>query len=310
MPVSRSSDRREILARVTQLRQWTSGDQRAPHKPLLILLALANVQRGGHRLMSFADIEDPLGRLLEEFGPPRRRQRPEFPFWRLQNDGLWEVHGPGHGAIGASGDPSLTALRDVDTRGGFLPDVDAALREDDTFVSQVAMTLLENHFPPTLHEDLLDAVGLQVRAVVTRALARDPRFRIEVLRAYEYACAMCGYDGQLETTSVGVEAAHVRWFALGGPDTLDNALALCSLHHRLFDRGAIGADPDGRILVSRLFRGSHPSTEAITDLQHQTLRRPQVGLMTPGPEHLDWHQREVFRGPARLHAIAAEGRES
>lgn len=29
-------------------------------------------------------------------------------------------------------------------------------------------------------------------------------------------CAFCGYDGQLAGASVGVEAAHVRWFAFSG----------------------------------------------------------------------------------------------
>jgi hypothetical protein len=50
---------------------------------------------------------------------------------------------------------------------------------------------------------------------------------------------MCGYDGQLETVSVAVEAAHVRWWAYDGPDDLANGLALCSLHHRVFDHGVV-----------------------------------------------------------------------
>jgi hypothetical protein len=34
---------------------------------------------------------------------------------------------------------------------------------------------------------------------------------------------------------VGIEAAHVRWFAFDRPDALDNGLALCALDHKLFD---------------------------------------------------------------------------
>jgi putative restriction endonuclease len=33
--------------------------------------------------------------LLKEFGPPRQSYHPEYPFWRLQNDGAWEVHAAG-----------------------------------------------------------------------------------------------------------------------------------------------------------------------------------------------------------------------
>jgi putative restriction endonuclease len=46
-----------------------------------------------------------------------------------------------------------------------------------------------------------------------------------VLRAWDRQCAFCGYDGQLAAASVGIDAAHVRWFAFGGPDALDNGRA-------------------------------------------------------------------------------------
>ena len=41
---------------------------------------------------------------------------------------------------------------------------------------------------------------------------------------------------------MGIEAAHIRWFNLCGPDVPDNGLALCALHYKLLDRGALGLD--------------------------------------------------------------------
>ena len=41
--------------------------------------------------VSFAEIEGELTDLLVEFGPLRQSYHPEYPFWRLQNDGIWEV---------------------------------------------------------------------------------------------------------------------------------------------------------------------------------------------------------------------------
>ena len=297
----------QLLARLSALRQWRSGDQRAPHKPLLLLLALANVQRGGPRLQPFVSIEEPLRRLLEEYGPPRRRQQPSYPFWRLQTDGLWEVVGPDElQGVGPSGDPPLPLLRDPTTRGGLTSEADEVLRDDPTLLARAAQTLLDEHFPPTLHEDLLTAVGLDTRSLRSDRPGRDPQFRLEVLRAYEYACAMCGYDGQLETVSVGVEAAHVRWWAERGPDTLDNALALCSLHHRALDRGVLSIDDDHRIMVSRLFRGGARARALIVELHDRPLGRPQPGVAMPASDHIGWHQREVFKGPERLVTLAAE----
>jgi hypothetical protein len=58
---------------------------------------------------------------------------------------------------------------------------------------------------------------------------------------------MCGFDGALGHP-VAIEATHVRWHSQQGPDETANTLALCALHHALFDLGVLGitegpADP-------------------------------------------------------------------
>ena len=58
-----------ILARFRELNVWRRGEERAPHKPLLVLLALAKLQAGAPRLTPFDEVENPLSQLLEDFGP-------------------------------------------------------------------------------------------------------------------------------------------------------------------------------------------------------------------------------------------------
>jgi hypothetical protein len=41
-----------ILNQIKDINVWRRGDERAPHKPLLILLALSRIARGGNRLAS------------------------------------------------------------------------------------------------------------------------------------------------------------------------------------------------------------------------------------------------------------------
>lgn len=82
-----------ILSRFDDLAVWKQGDQRAPHKPLLILYALGRWQRGLTEV-SFREAEPELTGLLREFGPPRKSDHPEQPFWRLQRDGVWTVATP------------------------------------------------------------------------------------------------------------------------------------------------------------------------------------------------------------------------
>src|SRR5262245_55676680 len=90
---------------------------------------------------------------------------------------------------------------------------------------------------------------LRVRAMVVRPEKREQAGRCE--RAGDRGRTG---DVQLGKMSVGVEAAHVKWFN-GGPDVVENGLCLCSLHHKAFDLGAIAISDDHKVLVSRDFRG-------------------------------------------------------
>src|SRR5690349_19311090 len=92
----------ELLDRFDRLTIWKKGEQRAPHKPLLILYALGRWQRGLPEV-TFPEAEPQLTALLREFGPARKSDHPEQPFWRLQNDGVWTVIAPPNVPIEGTG---------------------------------------------------------------------------------------------------------------------------------------------------------------------------------------------------------------
>jgi len=85
---------------------------------------------------------------------------------------------------------------------------------------------VKSNFPETVAPDVLAAVGLDPVSILAGAdtlpglgqapgqRRRDPAWRSAVLQAWDRQCAFCGYDGQLAGACIGVEAAHVRWFAL------------------------------------------------------------------------------------------------
>jgi putative restriction endonuclease len=119
--------------------------------------------------------------------------------------------------------------------------------------------------------------------------------RAAVIEAWDRQCAFCGFDGAAGAGVVGIEAAHVRWFKLGGPDDLDNGLALCSLHHKLFDRGILGLADSLTVVVSQLFAARTPQGRAVYDLHGQHLR-PRPGTPPPAHDHVRWHTEQVFQG--------------
>ncbi|HWB71707.1 MAG TPA: HNH endonuclease [Egibacteraceae bacterium] len=265
------------------------------------------MQRQRPRLLTLGEIENDLRRLLEDFGPPRRRQQPHYPFWHLQSDGLWEVpEGARVARVTGRGSPPL---RDLSPLAGGLPGpLYEQLRADPDLVMRLARRLLDEHFPSSVHCDILERVGLPDEGAAPAA--RDPGFRLRVLRAYEFRCAVCGYDGRLDATPVGLEAAHVQWWSHRGPDRVGNGLALCTLHHKAFDLGVIGLDERLRVQVSQAFHGGQRARELVIAYAGAPLRRPQPGQPEVAERHRGWHEAQVFRGPGRvLVDAAAESRD-
>ena len=105
-------------------------------------------------------------------------------------------------------------------------------------------------------KDILQTVGIELplQAFDTRACLSN--FRRNVLRAYEYKCAVCGFDVKLRDTPIALDACHIQWQTAGGPDEAMNGLALCVMHHKLFDRGSFTLSRQWQILVSDEAHGS------------------------------------------------------
>jgi len=292
------SDTDQVLEAFARVKSFTQGDKRAPHKPILLLLALAAVQRG-ERWLRFSEVEASFRSAFFAFGPYQAAPRLEFPFWRLQNDGIWSL--PQAAVLrdhqNASGDVPITRLREVDAQAGFTQELFDALYTSPELVNAVAEQLLAGSFPPSIHQDFLDAIGFQWTLVLRRS--RRPAFRVEILRIYERRCAVCGYDGRLGMVDLAIEAGHIKWHAAGGPDTADNGLALCSFHHVALDRGAISIDDRLRVMVSQDVVGTSQVEEMLLRFSGQPLLGPQLGSPRPSHKYLQWHQEEVFCSPAR-----------
>ena len=150
-----SSD--QILEAFHNMKCRTGGPDKAqkksPHKPLLVLYALGRLRQGEDRL-SFADSAGDLDRLLQDFGPGRG---PEMPFWRLKNDGVWDVTWNGPENVEQ---PNRQELEAGNCKGGFSSPVLAALRSDPGLLERVAQLILEAHFSAVQHGSIRERVGL------------------------------------------------------------------------------------------------------------------------------------------------------
>ncbi|EDV6869105.1 HNH endonuclease [Salmonella enterica subsp. enterica serovar Huettwilen] len=279
---------------ISNITIWRKGEQRAPHKPLLLLHVLSHYRQGHDRLFNYgSEIYEPLLDLLERYGPQRRDQRPDMPFWRLKGDGFWELQNAELCSTKGSRQPPRRELIEYNVEGGFDADNFALVAKNHRLIDTLAQQLLEAHFPVSIQEDIADEMGFDIR---TSLRQRDPKFRQMVLRAYNYQCAICGFNMRHDNAPIALEAAHIRWKQNHGPCEVPNGLALCAIHHKAFDRGSIGLDENMRVIVSDAVNGGGVVQRLFWDFAGKAIALPQMKENYPGERFVEWHKREVFRG--------------
>ena len=120
---------------------------------------------------------------------------------------------------------------------------------------------------------------------------RNRAFRRAVLHVYEGRCALTGMKlvnggGRLET-----EAAHIMGVGDGGPDAVNNGIALSGTVHWMFDRGLIGMSDGGDILLSSKINDRESVEKMI--YPDRRARWPSALAHRPHVQYLGWH-RERF----------------
>lgn len=291
-----------VLAKFAKLNVWEQAGVRKPYKPLLALYALGQWNSDKRCPILFGDLEEPLSDLMTEFGSAKN-PHPEYPFWYLQNDEVWVVKPDGMPPRnGKDSQPAPTTLRDGGATGEFTEDVREALTADPTLVNRIAAGLLASHFPPTYHADIAERVGLDPSFPAPEAghRRRDPTFRPQVLAAYKWQCAVCGFKLRLQVkpnrwVDAALEAAHIKWHTAGGEDEVRNGLALCSLHHKAFDLGVFTIGTDGKLSVSSSSDGNEVFHQLIGK-HHNCGVTLATGENAPDPKSLEWHAAQVFKG--------------
>ena len=291
-----------LLQRVQTIRVAFRHGRPSPHKPLLMLLSIGRHINGRQRQATYGEIEADLNGLIRRFGLPDSRENAHYPFWHLANDGLWEVDRPELVRKTASGDPYLSDLRGHDIRGGLAQDFVHVLDSNPDIAWRVVGSLLSTYFPPSLHQDILESVGLAGKVILSwpidtmpRQDTRDPRFREGVLQAYKSRCAICEFDVQVAGQPIGIEAAHIKWHCAKGPARVENGMALCVLHHKFFDAGLFTVLTDFTVQVGGLASGDSVE-ESLNKYGGSVLQViPERSDQRPAARFLRWHEQAVFK---------------
>jgi putative restriction endonuclease len=278
-----------------------TGDP-APHKPLLLLVVLETFEQGP-RMSDLLPLTPELAFRFSNFWAVvahRRKQPPDvrMPFHHLQSDGAWA-------SLDEKGGPAAGPRQ---TRSARLAPAFLAAASEPEWRDRARRLLISHYFRPAEQLALGSMLGLDLPAVeeeeataeaseAAREKGLAARFRLSVVAAYNYTCALTGYRLTTISGAAIVDAAHIHQFAHSRNNDADNGLALCKNAHWLFDNGLWTVAADYTVLVALSdFSEDSPDQKSLKDYHGQRLRLPGDSRLWPNPTHLSWHRHHRFRG--------------
>jgi putative restriction endonuclease len=120
---------------------------------------------------------------------------------------------------------------------------------------------------------------------------RDVRFRLDIVAAYNYTCALTGYRVTTIDGASIIDAAHIHQFSESRNNDPKNGIALCKNAHWMFDQGLWSLDDDYRIIVSHgSFDEEAHNQMSLNDFHGSRIALPSNPKLWPDPQHLAWHR--------------------
>lgn len=94
------------------------------------------------------------------------------------------------------------------------------------------------------------APARRTQKLLSNRLVRDRNFRELVCNAYGRRCAISGFNFVDRLGHIEVQAAHIWSVSEGGPDVIQNGIAMTATVHWLFDHHLISLTDDYRLLIA------------------------------------------------------------
>ena len=131
----------EILHLFSSINCARIGDSYAPHKPILILLLLERILNGHINKFTFSELDHDLKKWLEKYGSNNASNTRNEPFWRLKNDGVWDILAPTE-LISQSNTPTPNQLIEANVFAQLKDDIFQVVRISPELIEEIAKSLV------------------------------------------------------------------------------------------------------------------------------------------------------------------------
>jgi len=116
-------------------------------------------------------------------------------------------------------------------------------------------------------------------------------FRVLVADSYKRHCAITN-----SPVLHVLEAAHIKPFTDGGPQSVNNGILLRQDFHTLFDRGYVTVNTRYTLEVSKRIKQEFDNGREYYDLHGRQINLPPRKEYYPDPRLLEWHNENIYKG--------------
>jgi putative restriction endonuclease len=134
----------------------------------------------------------------------------------------------------------------------------------------------------------------RIEQILLNRKIRDASFRLQVCEAYDDTCAVTGLRLINGSGKSEVQAAHIWAVKDGGPDVVQNGLALSATVHWLFDRHLVSLTDDFGLLVSH--NQVPDDLRNLFSRQLERIRLPKHQRFWPHPAYIRKHREAYLSG--------------
>ncbi|MCK9419181.1 MAG: HNH endonuclease [Nitrospirae bacterium] len=308
------------LIKLANLRVDRASKTPAPHKPLLLLAILDQIEQGAilsniirltpelaFRFLGYWEVVSSRGRNVG---------RVELPFFYLRSDGLLRhIAYPGLEAALESIRPTSVELLNRVVSHAEMPEELFSLMQNKASRDIARRILISGDwFFPSEKIKLEAMLGLEQTnndpAPATGAVpeseeskqGRDIKFRLQLIPLYRYSCVLCGMKVLLPSGVTMVEAAHIHPFSASRNDDISNGMALCRNHHWAFDQGLWTLGVDYKVLVATgRFSENAPKQVSLSEHSDRQIDFSWIdSAHWPSQISLEWHRKNKFIGALNI----------
>ena len=291
-------NKESLFASIQKLKIHVHKGQKRPHKPVLLLYMLVKCLKKEQTEISLGEAKGVLNHIFNIFFPSVSPSKYHEPFYRLTRDlvdgsPFWLLTNMNINTDDRN-NPFVSDLKNKNPSAYLAPEALSLFKKDRTLLKKSIESLIFQNFPESLHEEVKEAFGIPTNSIGSQP--RDPKFRPAVLQAYNFKCCVCNFNLRLMDKTIGLEAGHIKMVSHNGPNTVDNGLAFCPNHHKLFDLGVFTVNYKHEIHLSNLLDPVNIGVNLYLTT-YKKIILPNDPDDYPNGEFLKWHNDLIFEKP-------------